>query len=101
LRPALKSIGPDFGRRGHGQPSALGEALASLFDHLAGEGRVDVAKKCYQLNVVLAIVPTPPRPIVSRLVARATERLDERDGDADLESKGTEQDEEPEVDDGP
>jgi len=36
------------------------------------------------LNVALAIVPTLPRPILARLVARAIERLDELDGDADL-----------------
>ena len=51
------------------------------------------------LNVELAIVPTLPRPILSRLVARAIERLDELDGDADLEPDVTEQDDEPEVDD--
>ena len=53
------------------------------------------------LNVALAIVPTLPRPILSRLVARAIERLDELDGDADLEPEVTEQDDEPEIDDEP
>ena len=53
------------------------------------------------LNVALAIVPTLPRPILSRLVARAIERLDELDGDADLEPEVTEQDDEPEMDDEP
>jgi len=51
------------------------------------------------LNVALAIVPTLPRPILSRLVVRAIERLDELDGDADLEPEVTEQDDEPELDD--
>jgi len=51
------------------------------------------------LNVALAIVPTLPRPILSRLVTRAIERLDELDGDADLEPEVTEQDDEPEIDD--
>src|SRR5438105_928584 len=51
------------------------------------------------LNVALAIVPTLPRPILSRLVARAIERMDELDGDADLEPEVTEQDDEPEEDD--
>ena len=53
------------------------------------------------LNVALAIVPTLPRPVLARLVARAIERLDELDGDADLEPEVTEQDDEPEVDDEP
>lgn len=53
------------------------------------------------LNVALAIVPTLPRLILSRLVARAIERLDELDGDADLEPEATEQDDEPEIDDEP
>ena len=53
------------------------------------------------LNVALAIVPTLPRPVLARLVARAIERLDELEGDADLEPEVTEQDDEPEIDDEP
>ena len=53
------------------------------------------------LNVALAILPTLPRPILSRLFARAIERLDELNGDADLEPEVTEQDDEPEIDDEP
>lgn len=53
------------------------------------------------LNVALAIVPTLPRPNLSRLVARAIERLNELDGDADLEPVVIEQDHEPEIDDEP
>ena len=53
------------------------------------------------LNVALAIVPTLPRPILSRLVARAIEQLDEMDGDADLGPEVTEQDDEAEIDDEP
>lgn len=46
------------------------------------------------LSAALAIIPSLPRPLLSRLVARAIERLDEMDGDADLE-----QDDWPEEDD--
>lgn len=51
------------------------------------------------LNVTLAVVPKLPRPLLSRLVGRAIERLDELDGDCDLEPEVTEQDDEPEDDD--
>jgi hypothetical protein len=37
------------------------------------------------LSAALAIIPSLPRPLLSRLVARAIERLDEIDGDPDLE----------------
>lgn len=37
------------------------------------------------LAVALAVIPSLPRPVLSRLVARAIERLDEMDGDPDLE----------------
>lgn len=33
----------------------------------------------------LAVIPSLPRPLLSRLVSRAIERLDEIDGDPDLE----------------
>ena len=53
------------------------------------------------LNVALAILPTLPRPLLVRLVANAIDRLDQMDGDADLEPEVTEQDDEPQVDDEP
>lgn len=37
------------------------------------------------LDVLLAALPSLPRPILSRLTARMIERLDELDGEADLE----------------
>lgn len=37
------------------------------------------------LSVALAIIPSLPRPLLSRLVARAIERLDEMDGQIDDE----------------
>lgn len=37
------------------------------------------------LAAALAIIPSLPRPMLSRLVARAIERLDDMDGDTDLE----------------
>lgn len=36
-------------------------------------------------SAALAIIPSLPRPVLSRLVARAIERMDEIDGDADAE----------------
>ena len=51
------------------------------------------------LNVALAVLPTLPRPLLSRLVANAIDLLDRQDGDADLEPEVTEQDDEPEIDD--
>jgi hypothetical protein len=43
------------------------------------------------LAFALAVIPSLPRPILSRLVARAIERLDEIDGDPDLERTGDEE----------
>lgn len=37
------------------------------------------------LNVALAVIPSLPRPLLARLVTRAIERLDEIDGDPDVE----------------
>ena len=37
------------------------------------------------LRAMLATIPSLPRPILARLVARMIERLDEQDGDPDLE----------------
>ena len=37
------------------------------------------------LSTALSIIPSLPRPLLARLVERALERLDEIDGDADLE----------------
>ncbi len=38
------------------------------------------------LDALLSALPSLPRPLLSRLVARAIERLDEIDGEADLEA---------------
>ena len=51
------------------------------------------------LNVALSVLPTLPRPLLARLVAHAIDRLNEIDGDVDLEPEATEQDDEPEIDD--
>ena len=37
------------------------------------------------LDALLAVLPSMPRPILTRLTARLIERLDELDGDEDLE----------------
>lgn len=37
------------------------------------------------LSVALSIIPSLPRPLLSRLVERAIERMDEMDGDPDRE----------------
>jgi hypothetical protein len=41
-----------------------------------------------QLAPMLRMIPSLPRPILDRLVARMIERLDHLDGDPDLESTG-------------
>lgn len=41
--------------------------------------------KAAPLDMLLASVPSLPRPILARLAARMIERLDELDGDPDLE----------------
>lgn len=41
------------------------------------------------LDVLLASVPSLPRALLSRLTARMIERLDELDGDTDLEPDDT------------
>lgn len=48
----------------------------------AMEGR---ASALPDLSALLAVIPSLPRPILSRLTARMVERLDEIDGDPDLE----------------
>ncbi len=45
------------------------------------------------VSSALSVIPSLPRPFLSRLVDRAIERLDEIDGDADLED-GRDDDEE-------
>ncbi|HEY5082705.1 MAG TPA: hypothetical protein VII91_12460 [Bauldia sp.] len=45
------------------------------------------------LDVALAVIPSLPRPILAQLVARAIERLDEMDGDPDLELTGDQNEE--------
>lgn len=44
------------------------------------------------LDVLLSAIPSLPRPLLSRLTARMIERLDEIDGDPDLEPAGDEED---------
>ena len=48
----------------------------------------------------LAIIPSLPRPLLSRLVARAIDRLDEIDGDPDLEPDDHAEDDDPGEDNG-
>lgn len=52
------------------------------------------------LAAALAIIPSLPRPMLSRLVARAIERLDEQDGDPDLELDDHAEDDDPGEDNG-
>ncbi|HVL77877.1 MAG TPA: hypothetical protein VM346_01165 [Sphingomicrobium sp.] len=42
------------------------------------------------LDVALSVIPSLPRPLLSRLVLRAIERLDELDGDPDFEENDAE-----------
>jgi hypothetical protein len=44
------------------------------------------------LSAALEIIPSLPRQLLSRLVARAIERLDEMDGDTDIEPDHSEDD---------
>ncbi|WP_324748799.1 hypothetical protein SH591_08760 [Sphingomonas sp. LY54] len=47
-----------------------------------------MATKAHQdtpLDALLAAIPSLPRPVLARLVARSIERMDEMDGDPDLE----------------
>lgn len=44
------------------------------------------------LSVALSVIPSLPRPLLARLVERAMERLDEIDGDPDVELNGDELD---------
>jgi hypothetical protein len=54
---------------------------------------IDGRASALPLADALAIIPSLPRPLLSRLVARAIERLDEMDGDADLEDATNAEDE--------
>jgi hypothetical protein len=40
------------------------------------------------LAAMLATIPSLPRPLLGRLVTRMIDRMDELDGDADLETTG-------------
>jgi hypothetical protein len=42
------------------------------------------------LSAVLGAIPSYPRPMIERLVARLIDHLDGQDGDADLEPTGDE-----------
>lgn len=44
------------------------------------------------LDLILDTIPSLPRPVLSRMVARMIERLDEMDGDPDVEPNGDESD---------
>lgn len=44
------------------------------------------------LDLALEIIPSLPRPVLERMVARMIDRLDELDGDPDIEPNGDEQD---------
>lgn len=44
------------------------------------------------LDLALDVIPSLPRPLLARMVARMIDRLDELDGDTDLEPNGDEQD---------
>lgn len=44
------------------------------------------------LSVILSALPSLPRPVLGRLTARMIERMDELDGDPDLEPEPTEDD---------
>lgn len=44
------------------------------------------------LSAVLASIPSYPRAVIERLVARMIDHLDQWDGDPDLESNGDEDD---------
>jgi len=46
--------------------------------------------KALPFDLALSVIPSLPRPLLSRLVARAIERLDEIDGDSDAEQTGDE-----------
>lgn len=45
-----------------------------------------------QLAPMLRVIPSLPRPVLARLTERLLERLDELDGDPDLEPSGDELD---------
>ena len=47
------------------------------------------------MRLALAVIPSLPRPLLSRLVQRAIERTSEIDGDPDLEVTDTEDDWQP------
>ena len=45
------------------------------------------------LHIALSVIPSLPRPLLARFVARAIERLDAEDGDPDLEDATDAEDE--------
>lgn len=56
--------------------------------HTPDAGRVPALP----LSAMLASIPSYPRPVIERLVARMIDHLDRQDGDPDLEDNGDEQD---------
>lgn len=47
------------------------------------------------LDIALSVIPSLPRPLLARFVARAIERLDAEDGDPDLEPDDFHEDDTP------
>ena len=60
--------------------------------HRAPWRRPDPRPHPVTISAVLASLPSLPRPILSRLTMRMIERLDELDGDSDVEANGDELD---------
>lgn len=59
--------------------------MATLHSHRGGA-------QALPLPAMLATIPSLPRPVLSRLVARMIDRIDELDGDTDIEANGDELD---------
>lgn len=52
----------------------------------------DGAASSLPLDLILDTIPSLPRPLLARMVARMIDRLDQIDGDADLEGQHDEDD---------
>lgn len=61
--------------------------MASLASPIGGKA------KALPIDLALSIIPSLPRPLLARFVARAIERLDAEDGDPDLEDATNAEDE--------
>ena len=60
------------------------------FTHHREAASLPAARPRLPLDLALDIIPSLPRPLLARLAARIIERLDEIDGDPDLEPNGDE-----------